>query len=74
LSARSSPPAVANRRLDPTGNGGIVAGFGDLREVELLVEAGLLLLKRSRLPASTAQSFSARMRASARLPSANKPT
>src|SRR5262249_6294987 len=27
--------------LDPTGNGGIVAGFGDLREVELLVEAGV---------------------------------
>src|SRR5438552_1755948 len=26
--------------LDPTGNGGIVAGFGDLREVELLVAAG----------------------------------
>jgi imidazolonepropionase-like amidohydrolase len=26
--------------LDPTGNGGVVAGFGDLREVELLVEAG----------------------------------
>jgi imidazolonepropionase-like amidohydrolase len=26
--------------LDPTGNGWIVAGFGDLREVELLVEAG----------------------------------
>lgn len=26
--------------LDPTGNGGIVAGFGDLREVELLVLAG----------------------------------
>ena len=26
--------------LDPTGNGGIVAGFGDLRQVELLVEAG----------------------------------
>ncbi|MDQ3908613.1 MAG: amidohydrolase family protein [Acidobacteriota bacterium] len=25
---------------DPTGNGGVVAGFGDLREVELLVEAG----------------------------------
>jgi len=25
---------------DPTGNGGIVAGFGDLRQVELLVEAG----------------------------------
>jgi len=26
--------------LDPTGNGGIVAGFGDLRQLELLVEAG----------------------------------
>jgi imidazolonepropionase-like amidohydrolase len=26
--------------LDPTGGGGIIAGFGDLREIELLVEAG----------------------------------
>ena len=26
--------------LDPTGNGGIVAGFGDLRQIQLLVEAG----------------------------------
>jgi imidazolonepropionase-like amidohydrolase len=26
--------------LDPTGNGGIVAGFGDLRQIALLVEAG----------------------------------
>src|SRR5689334_25345412 len=26
--------------LDPTGYGGVVAGFGDQREVELLVEAG----------------------------------
>ena len=26
--------------LDPTGIGGVVAGFGDQREVELLVEAG----------------------------------
>ena len=25
---------------DPTGNGGVMPGFGDLREVELLVEAG----------------------------------
>jgi imidazolonepropionase-like amidohydrolase len=25
---------------DPTGNGGVIPGFGDLREVELLVEAG----------------------------------
>lgn len=26
--------------LDPTGIGGVIAGFGDLRELELLVEAG----------------------------------
>lgn len=25
---------------DPTGNGGVIPGFGDLREIELLVEAG----------------------------------
>jgi len=31
--------------LDPTGNGGIVAGFGDLREVELLVEGGFTPLE-----------------------------
>src|SRR5882724_9818444 len=31
--------------LDPTGNGGIVAGFGDLREVELLDEAGFTPLE-----------------------------
>jgi imidazolonepropionase-like amidohydrolase len=31
--------------LDPTGNGGIVAGFGDHREVELLVEAGFTPLE-----------------------------
>jgi len=31
--------------LDPTGIGGIIAGFGDLREVELLVEAGFTPLE-----------------------------
>jgi hypothetical protein len=31
--------------LDPTGNGGVVAGFGDLREVELLAEAGFTTLE-----------------------------
>lgn len=31
--------------LDPTGIGGIVAGFGDLREVELLAEAGFTPLE-----------------------------
>jgi imidazolonepropionase-like amidohydrolase len=31
--------------LDPTGNGGAMAGFGDQREVELLVEAGFTPLE-----------------------------
>jgi len=31
--------------LDPTGIGGIIAGFGDLREVELLVESGFTSLE-----------------------------
>ncbi len=31
--------------LDPTGNGGVVAGFGDLRGLELLVEAGFTPLE-----------------------------
>ena len=35
--------------LDPTGNGGTVAGFGDQREVELLVEAGFTPLEAIRI-------------------------
>jgi imidazolonepropionase-like amidohydrolase len=35
--------------LDPTGNGGVVAGFGDLRQVELLVEAGFTPLQAIRI-------------------------
>jgi imidazolonepropionase-like amidohydrolase len=35
--------------LDPTGMGGIVAGFGDQREVELLVEAGFTPLEAIRI-------------------------
>jgi imidazolonepropionase-like amidohydrolase len=31
--------------LDPTGIGGVIAGFGDLREVELLAEAGFTPLE-----------------------------
>ena len=34
---------------DPTGNGGVVAGFGDLREIELLVEAGFSPLEAIRI-------------------------
>src|SRR5438067_4498479 len=35
--------------LDPTGNGAVVAGYGDQREVELLVEAGFAPLEAIRL-------------------------
>jgi imidazolonepropionase-like amidohydrolase len=31
--------------LDPTGYGGVIAGYGDQREVELLVEAGFAPLQ-----------------------------
>jgi imidazolonepropionase-like amidohydrolase len=30
---------------DPTGNGGVIPGFGDQREIELLVEAGFTPLE-----------------------------
>ena len=35
--------------LDPTGNGAVVAGYGDQREVELLVEAGFTSLEAIRI-------------------------
>jgi imidazolonepropionase-like amidohydrolase len=35
--------------LDPTGNGAVVAGYGDQREVELLVEAGFTPLEALRI-------------------------
>jgi len=35
--------------LDPTGNGGVVAGFGDHRGVQLLVEAGFTPLEAIRI-------------------------
>jgi imidazolonepropionase-like amidohydrolase len=34
---------------DPTGNGGVLAGFGSQREVELLVEAGFTPLEAIRI-------------------------
>ncbi|MBV9958317.1 MAG: amidohydrolase family protein [Acidobacteria bacterium] len=43
--------------LDPTGNGGIVAGFGDLREVELLVEAGFTPLEAIRIASFNGAKF-----------------
>src|SRR5438046_7749186 len=43
--------------LDPTGNGGIVAGFGDLREVELLVEAGFTPLEAIKIASFNGEKF-----------------
>jgi imidazolonepropionase-like amidohydrolase len=34
---------------DPTGNGGVIPGFGDQREVELLVEAGFMPVEAIRI-------------------------
>jgi imidazolonepropionase-like amidohydrolase len=42
---------------DPTGNGGIVAGFGDLREVELLVEAGFSPLEAIKIASFNGAKF-----------------
>lgn len=43
--------------LDPTGNGGVVAGFGDHREVELLVEAGFTPLEAIRIASFNGAKF-----------------
>ncbi|MEP6818857.1 MAG: amidohydrolase family protein [bacterium] len=43
--------------LDPTGNGGIVAGFGDLREVELLVEAGFTPIEAIKIASFNGATF-----------------
>lgn len=43
--------------LDPTGNGGVVAGFGDLREVELLVEAGFTPLEAIKIASLNGAKF-----------------
>ena len=43
--------------LDPTGNGGVVAGFGDLREVELLVEAGFSPLEAIKIASFNGAKF-----------------
>jgi imidazolonepropionase-like amidohydrolase len=46
--------------LDPTGNGGVVAGFGDLREVELLVEAGFTPVEAIKIASYNGAKFLAR--------------
>jgi imidazolonepropionase-like amidohydrolase len=43
--------------LDPTGYGGVVAGFGDQREVELLVEAGFTPVEAIHIATSNGAEF-----------------
>jgi len=42
---------------DPTGNGGVVPGFADLREMELLVEAGFSPLEAVRIATLNGATF-----------------
>ena len=42
---------------DPTGNGGVLAGFGSQREVELLVEAGFTPLEAIRIATANGAEF-----------------
>jgi len=43
--------------LDPTGMGGVIAGFGDQREVELLVEAGFMPLEAIHIATANGAQF-----------------
>src|SRR5690348_10763091 len=43
--------------LDPTGYGGVIAGFGDQREIELLVEAGFTPLEAIHIATSSGAEF-----------------
>jgi hypothetical protein len=43
--------------LDPTGIGGVIAGFGDLREVELLVDAGFSPLEAVKIASFNGAQF-----------------
>ena len=42
---------------DPTGNGGVIPGFGDLREIELLVEAGFSALEAVKIATFNGASY-----------------
>ncbi|MBV8852782.1 MAG: amidohydrolase family protein, partial [Sinobacteraceae bacterium] len=42
---------------DPTGNGGVIPGFGDLREIELLVEAGFSVPEAIRIATFNGASY-----------------
>jgi len=60
--------------LDPTGYGGVIAGFGDQREVELLVEAGFTPLEAIHIATSNGAESSASSTKSARWLPAKQPT
>ena len=47
--------------LDPTGYGGVVAGFGDQREVELLVEAGFTPVEAIHIATANGAQFLGRL-------------
>jgi imidazolonepropionase-like amidohydrolase len=42
---------------DPTGNGGVLPGFGDQREIELLVEAGFAPVKAIHIASENGASY-----------------
>ena len=47
--------------LDPTGYGGVIAGFGDQREVELLVEAGFTPVEAIHIATANGAQFMGRL-------------
>ena len=59
---------------DPTGIGGVVAGFGDQREVELLVEAGFTPLEAIHIATENGAHFSTRKTGLAHWLRENAPT
>src|SRR5205807_460183 len=59
---------------DPTGGGGVVPGFSNQREIELLVEAGFTPIEAIKIATLNGASYLGRDTGLARSPSANKPT
>ena len=59
---------------DPTGGGGVIPGFSNQRQLELLVEAGFTPLEAISISTLNGANTLGAMRRSARLPSANRPT
>ena len=60
--------------LDPTGYGGVIAGYGDQREIELLVEAGFTPPQAIRIATLNGARFMARIKPSAPSQQARPPT